>query len=157
MCRQRRARAYVRAHDQRVDDAGRGAGISQSFVASWNHLRERVRRTAEETRQLRHLLDVVSSVSTDALRIRAECRVDLVAAYVLAIGGRDSEMLRDGLEPVSRQFARRKVVAPYRIESVYQLSTWRDESYASPVVGVTGSNATSRCALAQSRGPDSAE
>src|SRR6185437_15666799 len=152
MGRQRRARAYVRAHDQRVDDAGRGAGISQSLVASWNHLRERVRRAAEETRQLRHFLDVVSCVSTDALRIRTECRVDLVAAYVLAIRGRDSEMLRDGLEPVARQFARREVVAPHCIESVYQLSAWRDESYASPVVGVTGSNAAARRAVSQSCG-----
>ena len=45
-------------------------------------------------------------------------------------------MPRDGLEPVTRQLARREVVAQHGVERVDQLAARRDEAHAPPRVGV---------------------
>ena len=102
---QRHARAQVRAHEQRIDDAGRGAGVGESLVAARHHLRERERGAAEHARKRGDLLDVGGRVAAHALGIGLIDRVDLVAANELAIGSGDAEVARDGLEPVRRQLA----------------------------------------------------
>ena len=48
---QRARRAQVRAHQQRIDHAGRGAGVGEPLVATRRHARERERRAAEQARE----------------------------------------------------------------------------------------------------------
>ena len=50
---QRRARAQVRAHEQRIDHAGRRAGIGEPLVAARRHARERERGAAEHRARAR--------------------------------------------------------------------------------------------------------
>ena len=67
--RQRRARAQVRAHEQRIDHAGRRAGVGEPLVAARRHPRERERGAAEHARQRRDLLDVGGRVAPHAIGI----------------------------------------------------------------------------------------
>ena len=66
------------------------------------------------------------------------------------------EVPRDRLEPVTRQIARREVVAQHRVERVDQLAPGRDEPDPARRIGAAGSPAA-RAALPQSRRPDPPE
>ena len=130
VCGQRRASAQIGAHEERVDDASRGAGVGEPLVSPRDHAGQSVRRATEHARERGHLLDVVGRVEADALRIGAIGGVDLAARDVHAAGTRDAQMPGDGLEPVSRKLTRREIVAPHRIERIDQLPARRNEAHA---------------------------
>ena len=67
--------AQVRAHEQRIDHAGRRAGVGEPLVAPRRHPRQRERRAAEHARERRDLVDVGGGVAAHALGIAA---VDVV-------------------------------------------------------------------------------
>ena len=74
---QRRARAQVGAHQQRIEHARGRARIGQALVAARRHARERERRAAEQARHARRPPHVVAGVAAHALGI---AEVDLVDA-----------------------------------------------------------------------------
>ena len=122
--------AQVRAHQQRIDDAGGGAGIGEALVAARRHARERERGAAEHAREGRDLLDVGGRVAPDPLGIAAVDLVDPVAADVLAIGPGDAEVPRDRFQSVIGQVAGGEVVAQDGVQRVDQLAAGRDEADA---------------------------
>jgi hypothetical protein len=63
--RQRRARAQVGAHEERVEDAGRRAGVGEPLVAARRHPREGEGGAAEDMRQARGLGDVGRGIAAD--------------------------------------------------------------------------------------------
>ena len=102
---QRLARAQVGADEQRIDDAGRRAGVGEPLVAARRHPRQRERGAAENPGERFGLAHVRRRVAPHARRVAPVDLVDLVAANQLAIGSGDAEMARDGLEPPPRQIA----------------------------------------------------
>ena len=105
---------------------------------------------AEHARQRRDLLDVRRGIAPDALGIAAVDLVDLLAGNVLAIRAGDAEMPRHGLEPVTRELARREVVPQHRVERVDQLAPGRDEPHRRRA----SRRSTCRAAAARWRSPE---
>ena len=150
--------AQVRAHEQRIDHAGRGAGVGEPLVAPRRHPRERERRAAEHAREPGDLLDVGGRVAPHARRDRVRYDVvDLIAGDVLAIRPREAEVPRDRLEAVPGQLARREVVAQHGVERVDQLAARARRSARGGRSSVAARHAAPRGALAQPRRPDAAE
>jgi len=152
--RQRRVRAQVGAHEQRIDHSGGGAGIGQPLVAPRRHARERERRPAEQARQPGDFLDVRCGVAANAGRIAAVDVVDQVAANLLALRTRETEVPRDRLEPVAPQRAGGEAVPQDGVHRVDQLPSGRDQANAPALVPLAGGETAAGGALTQSRRPD---
>ena len=93
MRRKRRVRMQVRAHQQRVDDAGRRSRVREPLVAARRHAGQREGSAAEQAGQRGDFHHVRRCITTDAFGILEERRVHQVAANELAIRRRDAQVL----------------------------------------------------------------
>ncbi len=130
MRRERLPRAQIRPYQKRVDHACGRAGIRQALVSAWNHLRQRVRGSAEHARERGDFFHVVRRVAAHARRVDAPRGMDQMSRYVFPVRSRYPEMPCDGLQPVSRQVARGEIVAAYRVQRVYEFAPGRHEADA---------------------------
>ncbi len=154
----------IGAHEQRIDDAGRGARIGEPLVPSRHHARQRVRRAAEHAGQGSDFLHVVGGVPANAIGVGAIRGVDLAARDVDTSRARDPEVFGDRLEAMPRQLAGREVVAANGVERVDQLAARRDEADAplprspiAPVRQIALGHAMAGRAHPQTRAPRAAE
>ena len=85
MRRQGATRVQVGAYQQRINHSGSRTGVGQSLVTPWRHSGEGRRRSPQQTREARDLLDIGNSVPAHTRWICFIGRVYLIAANELAI------------------------------------------------------------------------
>ena len=120
--RERRPRAQIGPHEQRIEHACRRPRVREPLVPPRRHLREREGRPAEEPREPRCLVNVVRRIAPHALGIRAVHLEHPRSRDLLARRRREAEVPRHSLEAVAWQVTRGEVVPQHGVERVDHLA-----------------------------------
>ncbi len=128
--RQRLPSAQVRAHDQRIEDAGGRPGVRQPLVAPRRHPCQGKGRAAQQPRKPLHLAHVVQSIVAHALGVAHPGGKHLRPRHVLALLRRQTKMACHRFEAVPGQVTRGEVVAPHGVQRVDQLAARRHPAAA---------------------------